>query len=142
MLITASCRVTPFAWDESITVGTETKQNTLFKMAKYYNILNGYTFLLHDHCDNLAVLSIIMDKYCDNNMESTISDHKNDLQMLLLTAHDKLMNLYHEENNADNVSTHKSKISSQTEKMKFSIGQALVNLIKKSLSFLPSNLPQ
>ncbi|WP_438813953.1 response regulator transcription factor [Symbiopectobacterium sp.] len=81
------------------------KKNIIFQMAKYYNIVDGYTFLLHDHCDHLAVLSIIMDKHHDNNMENTITDYKNDIQMLLLTTHDKLIGFYHKENNVDSVNT-------------------------------------
>ncbi|WP_252318244.1 MULTISPECIES: helix-turn-helix domain-containing protein [Symbiopectobacterium] len=72
-------------------------------MVGHYDIVDGYTFLLHDHCDHLAVLSIIMDKHHDHNMENTITDYKNDIQMLLLTTYDKLMGFYHKENNVDSV---------------------------------------
>ncbi|MCW2487131.1 LuxR family transcriptional regulator [Candidatus Symbiopectobacterium sp. NZEC127] len=109
VLMTASSRITPFSWHESIAMNKDTKKNMIFQMAKYYNILDGYTFLLHDHCDNLAVLSIIMDKYCDSSMENTITDHKNDIQMLLLTTHDKFINFYHEEYNEDSINIPQSK---------------------------------
>nr|WP_308167143.1 helix-turn-helix transcriptional regulator [Candidatus Symbiopectobacterium endolongispinus] len=36
-------------------------------------------------------------------MENTITDYKNDIQMLLLTTYDKLMGFYHKENNVDSV---------------------------------------
>ncbi|WP_280514810.1 helix-turn-helix transcriptional regulator [Candidatus Symbiopectobacterium sp. 'North America'] len=81
------------------------QKNSIFQMAKHYNIVDGYIFLLHDHCDHLAVLSIIMDKHHDNNMENTITDYKNDIQMLLLTTHDKFMGFYHKENNVESVNT-------------------------------------
>lgn len=96
VLMTALSRITPFSWHESIAMNKDAK-NIILQIAKHYNIVDGYTFLLHDYCDNLAVLSIIMDKYHDNNMENTIIDYKNDIQMLLLTTHDKLVDFYHKE---------------------------------------------
>lgn len=109
VLMTALSRVTPFSWHESIVINKNAKKNMVFQMAKHYNIVDGYTFLLHDHCDNLAVLSIIMDTYHGNHLENMITDHKNDIQMLLLTTHDKLMGFYHKENNAYNTNTSRSK---------------------------------
>lgn len=109
VLITASCRLTPFSWGENIAMNVESKQHTIFKMARHYNITNGYSFLLHDYYDNLAVLSIFMDKYCDNRTENIINDYNNHLQMLLLTTHDKIINIYHEKNNADSISLQHTK---------------------------------
>ncbi|WP_413544634.1 helix-turn-helix transcriptional regulator [Candidatus Symbiopectobacterium sp. NZEC135] len=105
VLMTASSRITPFSWHESVAMNKDTKKNIIFQMAKRYNIVDGYTFLLHDHCDHLAVLSIIMDKHNDDNIENTITDYKNDIQMLLLTTHDKMMGFYHKGDNLDSVNT-------------------------------------
>ncbi len=79
------------------------QKNNIFQIAKHDNIVDGYTFLLYDHCHHLAVLSMIMDKYHDDHLENTLTDYKNDIQMLLLTTHDKLMGFYHKENNVDSV---------------------------------------
>lgn len=99
VLITASYRVTPFSWDENIMINPGLKLPKIFDMAKNYNIVNGYTFVLHDHYNNLAVLSLIMDDNCDNSIEDAIRDNKNNLQMLLLLAHEKLTKFYREINN-------------------------------------------
>lgn len=99
VLITASHRVTPFSWDENIMISSGLKLPKIFDMAKNYNVINGYTFVLHDHNNNLVVLSLIMDDSCDENIEATIKDNQHKLQMLLITAHDKLTALYHELNN-------------------------------------------
>ncbi|WJV67811.1 LuxR family transcriptional regulator [Pectobacteriaceae bacterium CE70] len=98
VLITASCCFTPFLWDENIMISSGLKMPKIFNMAKNYDVINGYTFVLHDHNHNLVVLSIIMDKSCDDDIEKIIVDKKNDLQMLLLTTHEKLITLYQEIN--------------------------------------------
>lgn len=99
VLITTSRRVTPFVWGENIKNGSGLKYPNTFEMAKNYNIINGYTFVLHDHNNNLVVLSLFMDDACDENIEEIIKENQHKLQMLLITVHDKLTALYHELNN-------------------------------------------
>ncbi|MBL5827183.1 autoinducer binding domain-containing protein [Serratia fonticola] len=99
VLISTSRRVTPFVWDENIKNGSGLKYPNIFDMAKNYNVINGYTFVLHDHNNNLVVLSLIMDDACDENIEEIIKENQHKLQMLLITVHDKLTALYHELNN-------------------------------------------
>lgn len=103
VLITASYRVTPFAWDENIMISSGLKMPKIFDMAKNYNVINGYTFVLHDPYHNLVVLSMIIDDTCDDDIEALIADKKNDLQMLLLTTHEKLLTLYQEFSAASNL---------------------------------------
>ncbi|AVX38641.1 helix-turn-helix transcriptional regulator [Yersinia enterocolitica] len=103
VLITASYRVTPFPWDENIMISSGLKMPKIFDMAKNYNVINGYTFVLHDHYHNLVVLSMIIDDTCDDDIEALITDKKNDLQMLLLTTHEKLLTLYQEFSTASNL---------------------------------------
>jgi len=59
-------------------------------MAKDYNILIGYTFVLHDNNHNLIVLSIMLDNCCDDNIRENIENNKNKIHMLLLTTHEEL----------------------------------------------------
>ena len=73
VLITASRRITPFSWDENIMIDPGLKLPRIFDMAKNYNVVNGYTFVLHDHNHNLVVLSIMIDKHCDDNIEERIT---------------------------------------------------------------------
>ncbi|WON76584.1 LuxR family transcriptional regulator [Serratia sp. UGAL515B_01] len=102
VLITASCRLTPFSWDENIMISSGLKMPKIFDIAKNYSVINGYTFILHDHNHNLVVLSMIMDKTCDDDIEKTILEKKNDLQMLLLTTHEKMTTLYQEIEDSNN----------------------------------------
>lgn len=97
VLITALYRMTPFSWDENLMLNKGVKVPKLFDMARNHDIINGYTFVLHDHNNNLVVLSIMLDKHCDDNIEELIQLNKNKLQMLLITTHEKLTQLYQEQ---------------------------------------------
>lgn len=96
VLITALYRMTPFSWDENIMLNKGVKVPKLFDMAKNHDIINGYTFVLHDHNNNLIVLSIMLDKYCDDNIEELIKENRDKIQMLLIETHEKLTLLYQE----------------------------------------------
>jgi LuxR family quorum-sensing system transcriptional regulator ExpR len=96
VLITASHRITPFTWDKDLEIGAGLKLPKIFDMAKNYNIINGYTFVLHDHHHNLVVLSIMLDKHCDADVEQQIDNNKAEIQMLLITMHGKMTTLYQE----------------------------------------------
>lgn len=103
VLITASHRVSPFSWDENIAIKSGQKIPKIFDMARNYDFINGYTFVLHDNNHNLVVLSIIIDKHSGGNMEEKIVKNKAEIQMLLITAHEKLLLLYQDVNSiADN----------------------------------------
>ncbi|KGT87203.1 LuxR family transcriptional regulator [Erwinia typographi] len=97
VLITALYRLTPFSWDENLMLNKGVKVPKLFDMARNHDIINGYTFVLHDHNNNLVVLSIMLDKHCDDNIEEQIQINKDKLQMLLITTHEKLTQLYQDQ---------------------------------------------
>lgn len=97
VLITALYRLTPFSWDENLMLNKGVKVPKLFDMARNHDIINGYTFVLHDHNNNLVVLSIMLDKHCDDNIEEQIQINKDKLQMLLIATHEKLTQLYQDQ---------------------------------------------
>ncbi len=97
VLITALYRVSPFSWDENIMLNKGVKVPKLFDMARNHNIINGYTFILHDQHNNLVVLSIMMDEQCDADIEEIIQNNKDKLQMVLITTHEKITTLYQEQ---------------------------------------------
>ncbi|ATA19857.1 LuxR family quorum-sensing system transcriptional regulator ExpR [Gibbsiella quercinecans] len=101
VLIMASHRITPFSWDENIMISSGLKLPKIFDMAKNYNIINGYTFVLHDHYHNLVVLSLILDENCGDDLEGKIEQDKDKIQMLLITTHEKLTEHYQELNSPD-----------------------------------------
>jgi len=94
VLITASHRITPFTWDKDLKIGSGLKLPKIFDMAKNYNVINGYTFVLHDHNHNLVVLSIMLDEHCDDDIEEQLENNKEKIQMLLITTHEKLTENY------------------------------------------------
>jgi LuxR family transcriptional regulator, quorum-sensing system regulator ExpR len=98
VLITASRRVTPFSWDENIIINSGFKLPKIFDMAKKYNVISGYTFVLHDQNSNLALLSLMTDKDCDEYIEEKIDVDKGNIQLILMMIHEKLISLYKELN--------------------------------------------
>ncbi|WP_455817065.1 LuxR family transcriptional regulator [Pseudomonas cerasi] len=97
VLITALDRITPFSWDENIMLSQGIKVPKIFDMARSHNIINGYTFILHDQYNNLAVLSMMMDEKCDDNIYDCINENLNSLQMTLISTHEKLTSFYKEQ---------------------------------------------
>lgn len=93
VLITASNRITPFLWDENLIIESGVKFSKLFDAAKDYNIVNGYTFVLHDHHHNLVVLSFFLDDPLSEN-RGKLEKNKNKIQMLLINTHEKLITDY------------------------------------------------
>ncbi|CQD37198.1 helix-turn-helix transcriptional regulator [Yersinia mollaretii] len=94
VIITASHRVTPFSWDENIMINSGLKLPKIFDVAKEYDVINGYTFVLHDQNYNLTVLSLMTDKDCDEDIEDKIANDKANIQLLLMIIHEKLISFY------------------------------------------------
>lgn len=79
-----------------MSVNSNVDFSKIFNISKDYNVVNGYTFVLHDYNNRLAMLSIVMISSEVVEIEKRIKDHKNDLHMLLLDVHEKITSLYRE----------------------------------------------
>ncbi|TBM12740.1 helix-turn-helix transcriptional regulator [Hafnia paralvei] len=93
VILTAFKRTSPFVWDENITLMSDLKISKIFSLSKKYNIANGYTFVLHDHLNNLALLSLIIDSNMKANLEEQFSSEKGNLQMLLIEINEQMYRL-------------------------------------------------
>jgi LuxR family quorum-sensing system transcriptional regulator ExpR len=89
-------RISPFSWDEKISINSMVNFSKIFNISKNYNVVNGYTFVLHDNNNYMAMLSIMMDSMKIIDIEDEIKDKKADLQMLLIAVHEKVTSLYKE----------------------------------------------
>ncbi|MEH2922165.1 LuxR family transcriptional regulator [Samsonia erythrinae] len=89
-------KISPFSWDKSLEINTQLQLGKIFDISRKYNIINGYTFVLHDHGDNLAMLSIIADSAYPNDVEVFIKEKKDTFQMLLIEAYEKAISLSRE----------------------------------------------
>ena len=90
-IISASLRrITPFSWDDNDIVKLRVKNQDVFISSVQHNISSGYTFVLHDHDNNVATLSIV-NHMEDTNFENIIKTNENYLQMLLVNAHEKVL---------------------------------------------------
>jgi LuxR family transcriptional regulator, quorum-sensing system regulator ExpR len=93
VILTAFKRTSPFAWDENITLMSDLKFTKIFSLSKQYNILNGYTFVLHDPVGNLALLSFIIADHSQTELEERLSSDRGNLQMLLIDINEQMYRL-------------------------------------------------
>ncbi|AYB48606.1 LuxR family transcriptional regulator [Candidatus Williamhamiltonella defendens] len=96
IIIMSLNRITSFSWDENIMINLNLKLSKIFTMSKPYNITHGYTFIVHDHKNNLALLSMMADQAYIEAFNELIISNKDKLQTLLITVHDKILFLYKE----------------------------------------------
>lgn len=96
VILTALTRFSPFAWDDDITLLSDLRFKKIFTASRKYNIINGFTFVLHDHLNNLALLSLIIDKKTDS--EERITAVPGDLQILLIDIHQQMYKLSQNKN--------------------------------------------
>ncbi|MGQ5287848.1 helix-turn-helix transcriptional regulator [Pectobacterium actinidiae] len=89
-------KISPFSWEKSLVINTRLQLAKIFDISKKYNIINGYTFVLHDHGDNLAMLSIIVDSSYPDDVDTFIEEKKDTFQMLLIDAYEKIISLCRE----------------------------------------------
>ncbi|GAA3577929.1 LuxR family transcriptional regulator [Gibbsiella greigii] len=89
VILTAFKRVSPFVWDEDITLMFA----KIFLLSKKYNVVNGCTFVLHDQMNNLALLSILIGNKEDNNLEARLSSERGAMQMLLIDINEQMYRL-------------------------------------------------
>ncbi|CRY56508.1 quorum-sensing transcriptional regulator [Yersinia intermedia] len=115
VVITALNRVSPFSWDESLVISYGLKFSQIFNFSKKYNVVNGFTFVLHDNCNNLVMLSIMMDEFTCHKLEHMIEVNMSELQMLLISAHEKRTSLYREVIRTNNNISKSKDIFSQRE---------------------------
>lgn len=93
VILKAIRQSSPFAWDENITLLSDLKFTKIFTLSQKYNVTNGYTFILHDHYNNLSILSIIMSQNNANIMEAKLIDNSGIIQMLLIEINSQMYKL-------------------------------------------------
>lgn len=103
VILNAFRRASPFAWDENITLMSELRFTKIFSMSRQFNIVNGYTFILHDHMNNLALLSFIIKGNGQAGLEQQqyLSSQQGPIQMLLIDFNEQMYKLAGTENDSD-----------------------------------------
>ena len=114
VIISALNRVSCFSWDENFAANDKWKLPKIFNSGKNYNIISGHSFVLHDQNDNLVVLSIIVNKFLEPELYASIEKNKENIQYLLISAHEVLLQVYQkkleERNNCHEFSSRESEI--------------------------------
>ncbi len=83
----------PFSWDENITLISDLKFNKIFSLSRQYNISNGFSFILHDHYNNLSLLSIIIDGNNGKDLEGKHDTINGFMQMSLIEINAQMYKL-------------------------------------------------
>ena len=94
VVIVALNNISPFPWNDSIMINAHLKLSKVFSIAKKYEIINGFTYIVHDSSNNLATLSILIDKSNEITIKDKLEKENEKFQMLLIAAHNKLTSLY------------------------------------------------
>ncbi len=115
VLIIAAQQIVPFSWDENMLINHGLRLPKVFDIAKHYNIISGYSFVIHDSQNNFAVLSLMIDENSDPYLEDLIDNHKESLQMLLINIHNKLTSLYREASHYSETDNNKEQLFSRRE---------------------------
>ncbi|CNH91191.1 MULTISPECIES: LuxR family transcriptional regulator [Yersinia] len=95
VILTAKDKISPFAWDDNSVINKKSTDSAVFKLAREYNIVNGYTFVLHDNSNNMATLNISNGSDDSIFFDELIEINKEKIQMLLIFTHEKMLGLYH-----------------------------------------------
>lgn len=89
VILTAFKRASPFVWDENITLMSD----KIFSLSRRYNIVNGFTFVLHDPMNSLALLSVIIGSNGQGELEKRLSSDRGAMQMLLIDFNEQMYRL-------------------------------------------------
>ncbi|WP_334472456.1 helix-turn-helix transcriptional regulator [Arsenophonus sp. PmNCSU2021_1] len=102
VIIKALNRISSFSWDEDIKIKSIWPVKKVFEPIKTLNI-SGYAFVLHDHLNNLAILSLYIDKFLIKDISFFINSNKDELQGLLIHTHEMLLSLYQNEKKTEKI---------------------------------------
>jgi len=93
VVVNALNRITSFVWDDSLKINDYWPVDKVF-ILKTYSFLCGHTFVLHDHYNNVATLTLYFDKFLMADVGELIKTHKNYIQAILLETHNMLLQIY------------------------------------------------
>lgn len=97
VIIAARKYVSPLSWDDDRILGIKMSDPKVFLLSKKYNIINGYTFILHDNNYLLATLNLYSDTITLTEFEEQVNQNKANIQMTLMITHEKIISLYNAE---------------------------------------------
>ncbi|MGK0603169.1 LuxR family transcriptional regulator [Yokenella regensburgei] len=80
----------PFEWDKNMTLISGLRLRGIFSRARQYNITSGFTFVLHDHMNNLTLLSFIT---ADSESGQRLFSDRGKLQMKLIEINAEMYRL-------------------------------------------------
>ncbi len=103
VVVLALRRCSPFGWNEDMSIFSDIKFTNVFSLSRTFDIVNGYTFVLHDYDNNLVILSLLIDRDAKNETEAEIKKNKSKLQLLLIEIHEKIVMFFNDKNKASSL---------------------------------------
>ncbi len=98
IVINSLNRVSPLIWDENLMINSQWTVRKLFNAVKpYHNVVSGQSFILHAPNNNMALLSLYINKFSMSDIDDKVRRCRNDIQGLLIDLYDRWVELYQEE---------------------------------------------
>lgn len=95
IIINALNQVSPLVWDGKLKIHSQWTLSKIFDSVKpHHNIISGQTFILHGPNNNMALLSLYVNKFLEPESYDKITKHKHELQGLLIHVYEMLTHLY------------------------------------------------
>lgn len=103
IIINSLNRVSSFQWDENLMINSQWKLTTIFDTVKpHYNIVSGQTFILHTPDNTIALLSLYVNRFLMPDINDNITNHRDEIQGLLIHVYEMLIHLYNEKKDKTN----------------------------------------
>lgn len=90
VVLIAMGRVTSFSWSECFSLQERANLTKVFTQSAKQGITGGYTFVLHDHKDNLVLLSFLLPPDSESDQETILELRANIFQVLADTHEEYL----------------------------------------------------
>ncbi|PKB89451.1 hypothetical protein A8A01_15155 [Ewingella americana] len=95
VVINSLNRFSPLIWDDNLLVNSQWQISKIFESVKpYHDIISGQTFILHDANNNMALLSLYINKFLTPDINTEVTKNRNDIQGLLIDVHEMLLHFY------------------------------------------------
>ncbi|MEI2264389.1 helix-turn-helix transcriptional regulator [Erwinia sp. CGal63] len=85
--------LTPFAWNKQTKGSSYPHGDDLLARAAEYDINAGYTFVLYDYFNNLAMLTLLVNRDVVKDIQYLLHFHKDRLNLFLARLHEKYLSL-------------------------------------------------
>lgn len=103
VVTTAFHRINGFSWDKNFISPLGEPMPEIFEIAMNYNIDCGYSLIVHDPSNHIAVFSVMTNSSKRNQLKNLIQGKGSYLQNILISTHQKILSAYRDTVKKDNI---------------------------------------